>query len=374
VKGAALLVVSLGLVVGLADATAASARPCASLARTDAVLSEGPPSAYDRAINLSSTGTLRAAVIFVDFPDAPASATPSELVEEWIEPGARWLDTTSYGRLAVVLQPTTGWVRMPRPARSYGMTGDYSYETHQAYIADAIAAADPTFDFSQTDTVYVVAQTGKVAGAATFRGDPGTFVVDGRSLGPAVTFTEEDYEDGATILPHETGHLLGLPDLYAFSGAQHRYVGSWDLMGNVYQATDMFAWHRLRLGWLDAEQVVCAPRHRSTTVALKPLGEPGGRKAVFVRMGKTRGLLVENRQPVGNDGSICDRGALVYTVDSSVDAGLGPVRVRGSAAGCGFGAGSAAPLHAGQGGTVGGVRVTVVRSRRSSITVRVKVP
>jgi M6 family metalloprotease-like protein len=366
----------IALAAAFAPTVAAAPRPCASLARTEADLSEGPPSAADAAINLRSRGTLQAAFIFVDFSDAPGSAAPSDLVERWIEPGLRWLATSSYGRFAIQPQAATGWVRMPRPAASYGLaTADLTYETHRAYIADAIAAADPTFDFSRADIVYVVAaETDQIPISPTFRGLPGTFVVDGRKLGPAVTFGLDAYTDGRTILPHETGHLLGLPDLYAFEGSLHRFVGSWDLMGNVFTATDLSAWHRLKLGWLDAAQVVCARRGRSTAVTLSPLGAKGGRKAVFVRTGSTTGVLVENRQRVGNDGSICDRGALVYTVDSSIGSGFGPIRVvGGSSAGCGFGRRSDAPLHVRESVSGRGVRVAVVRSRGSSITVRVTV-
>ena len=80
---------------------------------------------------------------------------------------------------------------MPRPAASYGAVSDLTYETHRAYIADAIAVADPIFDFSQSDTIYVVAaETEQIPLSPTFRDRLGTFVVDGRALGPAVTFRQ----------------------------------------------------------------------------------------------------------------------------------------------------------------------------------------
>jgi hypothetical protein len=92
---------------------------------------------------------------------------------------------------------------------------------------------------------------------------------------------------------------------------------------------------------------------------------------VFVRTGLTTGLLVENRQPVANDRAICDRGALVYTVDSAIGSGEGPIKVVGGAGGCGHGPRSDAPLHLGQSVSVGGVRVTVVGAHRSNIRVQV---
>jgi M6 family metalloprotease-like protein len=379
-KRVALLLVGVGLLtlagqLAQPNAAPAIATACASLNPTGATLSEGPPSAADAAINLKPRGTLRAAVILVDFSDAPSSGTSSELVQGWLETGAKWLHTSSYGRLRVILQPATGWLRMPQPAASYGYARGLTFEAHRRYIGDAIAAADPTFDFSQTDIVYVVAaKTDLISFSPTLRAAPGTFVADGRRLGPAVTFGLDAYTYGRTIVPHESGHMLGLPDLYAFSGEAHRFVGTWDLMGNVFMATDLFAWHRLKLGWLDANQVVCARKGRSTKVMLRPLGTNGGKKAVFVRTGPTTGLLVENRHPVGNDSSICDRGALIYTVDSSVGSGLGPVKViGGSTNGCGFGSLSDAPLHAGQRASVGGVTVGVIGSTGSTLTVRITV-
>jgi M6 family metalloprotease-like protein len=211
------------------------------------------------------------------------------------------------------------------------------------YVGDAIAAAEPTFDFSQTDVVYVVAaKTDLLPNSPTFRGKPGTFSADGFALGPAVTFGKDAYTNGRTIVPHETGHTLGLPELYAFDeagpGDKHRFVGTWDPMGNVFTATDFFAWHRLKLRWLDPRQVVCVSRRHRKTVELAPIETPKNddrsysrkrrrkrlAKAVFVRTGSTTGLLVENRQRLGNDGSICKTGALVYTVDSSIKTGSAP--------------------------------------------------
>jgi len=379
VKGAAAWVAVVGVVAlaGMVPQPAAARPPaCASLAKTDAYLSEGRASTSDAEANIRPRlpGTLRAAVIFVDFSDAPASGTPSEIVASWMQPGVEWLRVSSYGRLTVTLRPATAWVRMPKPAASYGLDDVVEPDEHQAYVADAIAAADPTYDFSRTDMVYVVAaKTDSLPNSPTFRGVPGTFTADGRQLGPAVTFGRDAYTYGRTILPHETGHLFGLPDLYAFKGDDiHRFVGTWDLMGNVFMASDLTAWHRLKVGWLDPAQLVCVPNGRTITVQLRPLGAAGGTKAVFARTGPGTGVLVENRQRVGNDVSICDQGALVYTVDSSVESGAGPIRVAGgSTAGCGFGPRSDAPIHTGQGGKVTGVRVAVVGTRGADVIVRV---
>jgi len=396
VKRATLLLVAAGLLAVLgalarpgAAAPMGPARanvPCAMLDPTDVYLSEGRPNDSDAAANVPSVGKLRAAVLFVDFCDAPGSDDPSSILHGWIEPGVEWLHTASYGRLTITLEPTARWIRMPQTARFYRESGIVDdAEPHEKYVGDAIdAAARAGFDFSQTDVVYVVApKTGPLSLSPTFRGTPGTFVKHGPKLGPAVTFGEDAYEFGGTIVPHETGHTLGLPDLYAFTGDRHRFVGTWDLMGNVFfTATDFFAWHRLKLGWLDPRQVVCVSSRHKKTVELAPIETPKNddrsrsrkrlAKAVFVRTGSTTGLLVENRQRLGNDGSICDTGALVYTVDSSIKTGDGPITVIGGTTDdrrCGRL--SDAPLHAGDRVTVGDVSVAVRPSHGPNLIVRV---
>jgi hypothetical protein len=126
------------------------------------------------------------------------------------------------------------------------------------------------------------------AGFATEAGDPGSFV-------------------------HETGHLLGLPDLYraGSSSTFHR----WDVMAARWPA-ELLAWHRWKLGWLDARAILCLSGRATRTVTLSPLGRPGGRKAIFVKRGR-RVLAVEVRTRVGYDRTLCETGVLVYSVDQT---------------------------------------------------------
>ena len=220
----------------------------------------------------------------------------------------------------------------------------------------------------------VAARTDAIGFSPTLRAPVGTFTADGHAFGPAVTFGLDAYTWGRTILPHETQHLFGLPDLYSFATGGHPFVGMWDLMGNVFQPTDLFAWHRYHLGWLDASQFVCADPGKSTDATLTPLGAPGGIKAVFAKTSGTTAVVVENRERVGNDAAICDTGALVYTIDSSIASGLGPINVAGGTSGCGYGPASNAPLHVGETFAVAGVTVVVTGGTADALTVRVTVP
>ena len=288
---------------------------------------------------LPAVGNLRAALLLVDFEDHPASAASAAEAEANLASGVEYLERVSGGRLDVTTTTTDGWVRMPEPSTSYPFERGLSYEDHVRYIGDAIAAADDTFDFSDVDVVWVTAT--KEAPNITY--SPTTnfldVTADGNHLTHAVTFGYDQWRWGGLVLAHESGHTLGLPDLYLFEappedpGNYHAAVGGWDLMGLISGAgPEYLAWHRWQLGWLDDAQVVCAGSDRTTSarlapVALSPEARPGQAAMVVYPLSETRAVVVENRQPVGYDEGIEARGALVYTVDTSVRSGEGPVRV-----------------------------------------------
>ncbi|MBU1801282.1 MAG: hypothetical protein KKA97_03380 [Actinobacteria bacterium] len=354
-------------------------RPCAALSARDVYLSVGPTSTSDGRVNLSSRGTLGVASIYVDFPDAPGDGDPVESHQAFVDDGASYLATSSYGRLDLQVRPVPGWVRMPAPSASYGLEDGISYAEHLAYLQDAIDAADPDVDFRGVDAVLVTT-TGNayLPGSAAFRGAPGTLSSDEGRLGPAVTFGSDALEIDGVLFAHEFSHTLGLPDLYAFAPSDiHRYVGTWDFMGDIYaKPSDLFAWQRIKLGWLASNQLLCTSGATTTFAELAPLSSPGrkkSRKAVFVRTSATSGVVVENRVPRRNDSTLCASGALVYTVDSSVPTGEGPIRVAGaSTADCGSGELSDALLDVGDSVSVGDVTVDVLGREGASLEIRVK--
>jgi M6 family metalloprotease-like protein len=352
-------------------------------------LTEGPT---DRSVHPDPFGTLRAVMIFVDFPDAPWTEPASGVFAVLVPAAQGWLDEVSYGDLALDVTPVNAWYRMPAASAGYGLADGATFEEHRAYVADAVAAADADVDFSGFDLVYVVASNGAALPASpAFLAPPGGGVpADGAEVRLAVTFGADIRTPipgyGSRVLVHETGHLLGLPDLYAFRSPTFeqtfRFAGGWDTMSWLQPGAHFLAWHKWKLGWLDGSQVVCAPFGR-TEAYLTPLGEPGGLKAVVAQVSASRAYVVELRRAAGEDARLCEEGLLVYTVDAAVPSGSGPVVVRGAGAGAAPAQVAAcgplydAPFALGAGETprfvseADGVRVEVAAESGTDVLVRV---
>ncbi|WFB10549.1 M6 family metalloprotease domain-containing protein [Streptomyces sp. LX-29] len=277
-------------------------------------------------------GTKKVGMIFVDFPDAPATELPASGAAQ-ITPGADWLRHASYGKTGLDITPHRRWVRMPHKSTDYGFERGLTHETHEAYIKDAVAAADRGVDFSGYDMVYVVATKNApaISFTPTYLYEPGTagVVADGKRITWAVTFGQDMWHWGPKLVAHETAHTFGLPDLYAFDGTDaHRHVGGWDVMGLIGGAgPQYFGWHSWKLGWTADRQVRCRASAGSDTVRLTSVAYRGGTKMAVVRTGPTTAYVVESRRAVRADSEVCATGALVYRVDSSVQTGDGPIRV-----------------------------------------------
>jgi M6 family metalloprotease-like protein len=234
--------------------------------------------------------------------------------------------------------PVHTWYRMSAPSSGYGFDdGSLTFFEHRDYIEEAMVLADAAVDFSEFDAVYVTpsADTVLTFGAA-FDAYAGTGIsVDGTEIRNAVTFGEwirtalPNY--GALSLVHETGHLLGLPDLYDLSDTgwpqTHRFAGAWDPMGELWPGGHFIAWHKEKLGWISESQILCLNDPGVTDVALTQLSSSGGLKAVVVPTGASTALVAELRTADGLDANLCDEGVLVYRVDTSVLTGAGPITV-----------------------------------------------
>ncbi|EFE68915.1 M6 family metalloprotease domain-containing protein [Streptomyces viridosporus] len=312
--------------------------PCLISSSREVQMSEGVPTppGYTRSI-----GTVRALTLMIDFPDAPGEGDALDRYGEFFPQTREWFRTSSYGRLDYRPEiPLPDWLRMPRPFRAYGIERGAPFDPgYRELVRDIVEAADPEVDFQAYDLLNVLVTPNAGPSAldtvlsVTFAGNPEAPSADGTPVANAsFVYSRQDdgsgsyHRTGYRVLPHENGHVFGLPDLYTAGGGGA--VGHWDIMSEDWGANnDFLGWHKWKLGWLDAAQVGCAADRGTKEYSLTPLAEAGGPKLVFVPLDGRSGYALELRTRAGNDEVVCRPGILIYKVDADVDTGMGPITV-----------------------------------------------
>jgi M6 family metalloprotease-like protein len=123
------------------------------------------------------------------------------------------------------------------------------------------------------------------------------------------------------VICHETGHFLGLPDLYDTDGGGQGLgnwclmaAGSWGFDSSQQYPSHMSAWAKQYAGWLTPETI-----YPSTTAVHTLDNLEDFPAAMRIDSGYPIGeyLLLENRQTTGFDAVLPEEGLLVYHVDES---------------------------------------------------------
>jgi M6 family metalloprotease-like protein len=291
----------------------------------------------DYTLSLRATAPLRIAVVYVDYPDAAASENAAQLMRTIVEPGLALMRELSHNRLTISAVSFPIWYRMPRPIASYNWS---TYDGHRQHLLDVLAVTDAAIDYSSFDALFVFSPPAPSKPVSpTFNGGiTANVVADGRNFGNAVTFGNDSRSYPASIVAHETGHMLGLVDLYAFTpaggpffpGNPFKFIGAWSLMSNVFTPAHYLMWEKRKLGWVDDAQVDCLEQAGGVEAVLAPNSASAGRKMVVVPIDSSSALVVEARDFQGLDANLCANGVLLYQVDARIPTGTGAVQVLGS--------------------------------------------
>ncbi|HEY8843963.1 MAG TPA: SwmB domain-containing protein [Gaiellaceae bacterium] len=290
---------------------------------------------------LPSTGHLRALVVPVDFPDAQATRPAVFYRDLFTSTTPPWYAESSYGRLSFDVTAVDHWTRMANPVDAYGLLNCCPSASIHSFFQELIAKLDPQVDFSQVDAVYAVAPegAGPHMSILLWRRWPGEGIIaDGKELRWGVVGNgnfrspETAYLLSHNLVTHETGHLLGLSDLYGRACPTcpdtHDWVGVWSMMDTANApSAEFLGWDKWLLRWLDASQVR-GVTDGSQEEIVSPLETSGGVKLVVIPVSESFLYTVEVRQPIGMDSGLCDHGVLIYTVDGSKFNGSGTIHVQ----------------------------------------------
>lgn len=122
------------------------------------------------------------------------------------------------------------------------------------------------------------------------------------------------------VIAHETGHFLGLPDLYDGSGGSGignfgLMANSWGFDGSQYYPPYLSAWSRLQLGWASAT----APVEGANVIEAASIQDATQPQLYKIDEGFPSGeyLLIENRQAAGFDGALPQGGLAIFHIDEN---------------------------------------------------------
>lgn len=135
-------------------------------------------------------------------------------------------------------------------------------------------------------------------------------------ISPAMWGTSGSQIGRIGVIAHETGHFLGLPDLYDTDGGGEG-VGSYGLMGNAWGFDSsqrcpplMTPWSRMQLGWIDP-----VPISQQGTYSARQTSAYDDVYMVSAGYAEGEYLLIENRQRTGFDCSLPQGGLAIWHID-----------------------------------------------------------
>ena len=285
--------------------------------------------------------TLRALMIFVDFPNCRAAdAEPPYNGTDYYrqilaEDGKRVLREISGGRLGLTIDCADRWYTMPSDDDTYRMERVITYEIHAAYIADACDVCADDYDLDEYDIFYVVPVKGSaVPYSPTLVSKKYPVCGKRNRTGLCVTFGADMHFRKGLLLAHETGHILGLPDYYSYRcepGGDFARCGGWSLMGLIEGfAPDWFAYDKYRLGFLPEERVEVLDDPGEYRVKLAFSEAEDGKALVLIPAEETRAYAAEVRTADGLDetlGKYGTRGIILYEMDGTKSGGYDCLQV-----------------------------------------------
>lgn len=301
-------------------------------------------------VGMPTKGNVKIFALLIDFNDYhhsnDASAVHAKLFGAGSPSGAdfpyeslaKYYDRSSYGQLLLYSGTTLGWYR-PAYGRS---TIDQSYAGREALIKEALDYYDQQgHDFSQYDNdgdgsvdYFIVIWSGPAGNWASFWWGyytgwwDSSFVLDGKHLTRYAwlweSTTGETFYSKVSI--HETGHGLGLPDLYDYNDSvgPRGGVGGFDMMD--HNLGDLNCFSKWLLDWITPTVV----SEGWPTIELKPSGTNADAVLIMPEAdGSTpfsEYFMVQNRSFAGNDDDasfqyFLTEGLWVWHVDASLNSG-----------------------------------------------------
>jgi len=301
-------------------------------AKFDETLSFQRPS-----FSIPTLGVHKALVFFVDFPDVPFQ---EKQISEWklnqVPIFEKYISGMSYGKLEYKVDINETVFHISKSSLTYNLDTPHDAPRkpnadQSGLIRDAIAAADPTIDFSKYQFFNVVMPSTTNIGSEGTTGMDPNVLLDGKSFNRLTFGPIREYVDQPLKkiwLLHESGHIMGLQ--HAFKPGNSN-MPVWGAMSNGVTAEPEFvSWERYILGWISDAQNPCIDSSivGKYVVPVAPLSSSvDANKMVTIRLNDHQAIIAEYR--TANPLSKITKeqeGVFIYTVDVKVGGDQGAMK------------------------------------------------
>jgi M6 family metalloprotease-like protein len=300
-------------------------------------------------------------VILAIFPDKANSTSPSQIYKV-LGSVNNYYSEDSYNTISFqhTLTPRTStWYQMPGTMEYYG--ADTASSDNQL-VHDALQAAVNDGTDLASYKFAIVVHAGNDEAITHVTSDIHSYTIQGFPFRAGLTtYTISSSvvaeTDPMGVYAHESGHLLGLPDLYDVTqqiDPVNNFVGYWELMalgewnpnsGNPLISPGTYpshhsVWSKIQLGFLPSSRIVTVNAGSRTNVTVQNLEEPtSGVQAVKIPVaydsqGRLTYFLIEMRAKLGVydqylpfPSTYPNAGLLIYKVNETIPNGSGSVKL-----------------------------------------------
>jgi M6 family metalloprotease-like protein len=309
-------------------------------------------------------GPQQTIVISVQFPDKVNNTSPTQILT-MLSNLNNYYNEDSYGTVSfqtgMTPAPTSTWYTLPNAMTYYGAD---TVSSDNQLVSDSLQAAYNAGVNLASYKFAIVVHSGNDEAMTHVTADIHSFTIPGYVFNPAplisykISTSVVAESDPTGVFCHESGHLLGLPDLYDLTGQidpSNNFLGYWEIMalgewnpntGNPLQPkpgtypSHHSIWSKIQLGFVPSSRVAVVQPGQSANITLKNLESPTtGNQSVKIPIaanqdGSLTYYLVEMRAKLGTydqylpfPSDYPGAGILIYKVNESIAAGHGSVRL-----------------------------------------------